>query len=130
MAKITGRVEVLVNGQPVLNKNGATAIGVGLSGQAPFERTSVMGMNGVHGFVETPVEAACEVTITDRDDTNLDDYAQINGTGTLIFRTANGGKEYTLNNITCTNNLTITAGEGETPLRFIGDYWVETTSTT
>ena len=77
--RITGRVEVLVNGTPLLNKSGAIARGLGISGEPAFERKAVTGDTGLHGFVEEPVVAECEVTITDRDDLNLDDIAKING---------------------------------------------------
>lgn len=128
--RITGRVEVLVNGNIVLNKTGAVANGIGESGKPSFERKVVMGQNGIHGFVEEPVEPSVEVTITDREDQLLGDYAAINGDGTVIYRTAGGGKVYTLIDATCTQNLKITAGEGEVPLKFIGSKWIETTSTT
>ncbi len=128
--RVSGRIEVVVNGQTTLNKTGAIANGIGKSGEPSFERKQVMGQNGPHGFVDEPVEASCEVTVTDRDDINLDDFARIEGDGTVIFRTALGGKVYTLNNVTCTMNFKITAGEGDTPLKFIGDYWIETTSLT
>jgi hypothetical protein len=127
MAKITGRVEVLVNGNPLLNKPGATASGLGLSGAPAFERKPIMGDSGIHGFVEEPVEARCEVTITDRDDVSLNDLAGINGDGTLIFRSAGGGKVYTMKNATCVGNFTLTAGEGETSIAFVGQTWTEGT---
>ena len=126
MSKITGRVEVLVNGILLLNKAGATAEGIGLSGQPNFELEAVSGDSGVHGYIEKPITAKCNVTITDRDDISLNDFANINGDGTVIFRTARGGKVYTMPNATCLRNLTVTGGEGETNLRFEGPYWVET----
>ncbi len=126
MAKITGRIEVLVNGNSLLNKSGATASGIGLSGQPNFELTEVMGDTGLHGFTETPVVAMCEVTITDRDDIMLTDLAAINGNGTIIFRAAGGGKVYTMEGATCKRNFTLTGGEGEVPVSFIGSYWTET----
>jgi len=43
------------------------------------------------------------------------------------MRAAGGGKSYTMENATCMRNLTLTAGEGETTLRFVGNYWVEAT---
>lgn len=125
MAKITGRVEVLLNGQLLLNKEGATASGLGLSGKPNFELEEVMGDTGLHGFVEKPVIAMCEVTVTDRDDVKLSDIAAINGTGTVIFRSAGGGKVYTMVGATCTRNFSLTAGTGETPITFKGAYWVE-----
>ena len=130
MYRISGRIEVVVNGSPVLNKTGAVANGIGESGKPSFERKQVMGQNGPHGFVEEPVESSIEVTVTDREDINLGDYAAINGDGTVIFRTAGGGKEYTLMDATCTQNLKVTAGEGEVPLKFIGSKWTETVSST
>lgn len=125
MAKITGRVEVLVNGQLLLNKSGAVARGIGVSGEPAFERKPVFGDTGLHGFVEEPVPAECEVKITDRDDISLSDLAAINGTGTVIFRAAGGGKSYKMEGATCTNNMELTAGEGETTVKFVGSYWTE-----
>jgi hypothetical protein len=125
MGKITGRVEVLVNGDLLLNKTGAVASGLGLSGQPAFERKEVLGDTGLHGYVEEPVPAMLEVTVTDRDDVNINDFALINGTGTIILRAARGGKIYTMNGATCTNNITLTAGEGETNLVFKGPFWSE-----
>ena len=128
MAKITGRIEVIVNGQVLLNKAGAVANGLGLSGQPAFERVAVTGDNGIHGYTENPIVPSCEVTITDRDDINLNDLAAINGDGTLIFRRAGGsGKVYTMEGITCTGNFSLTGGEGETSVRFEGPYWIEGT---
>jgi len=127
MSKITGRVEVLVNGTPLLNKEGASASGVGISGEPSFELEPVLGDTGLHGYKETPQVAKLECTITDRDDISLDTLARIKMNGTVIFRTAGGGKIYTMNGATCHRNMTITAGEGETPLVFSGPYWVEST---
>jgi hypothetical protein len=122
--RITGRVQVLVNGQILLNKSGAVANGIGVSGQATFEKKAVMGPDGIQGFVDEPVEASCEVTVTDRDDISLSDLAAIEN-GTVIFRRANGGKVYTLVDGTCTGNFKVSGGEGETPIKFIGSYWTE-----
>ena len=55
--RITGRVEVLLNGQTLLNKSGATASGIGISGEQSYERKEVLGDTGVAGFVEEPVVA-------------------------------------------------------------------------
>jgi hypothetical protein len=125
--RITGRVEVLINNKLLLNKAGAVASGVGLSGEQAFELNPVVGDSGIHGFVETPIVCACEVTVTDRDDIKLDDFARVRENGTVIFRTAGGGKSYVMEAATCTRNFSITAGEGETPLRFVGNYWTEQT---
>lgn len=126
--RITGRIEVLLNGDTLLNKAGATANGVGISGEQSMELESVMGDTGIHGFVEKPIPATCEVTITDRDDISLSNIAKVRQNGTVIFRTAGGGKVYTMEGATCTRNFTITGGEGETPVKFVGNYWVESTS--
>lgn len=127
MARITGRIEIILNGDPLLNKSGATASGIGLSGEQSFELKEVMGDTGIHGFVEEPVPAVCEVTITDRDDVSLNDIAKVRENGTVIFRAAGGGKSYVMEGATCTRNFTITGGEGETPIKFVGNYWTETT---
>lgn len=127
VGRITGRVEVLVNGQLLLNKAGAVASGVGLSGEGNFELKEVLGDTGLHGFVEEPVPATLEVTVSDRDDINLSDFAAIRENGTVIFRSARKGKVYVMANATCTRNFSITAGEGEVPLKFVGANWTEST---
>jgi len=124
---VTGRVEVLVNGELVLNRPGAIARGIGESGKPAMERKPVMGANGINGFVEEAVPAECEIPITDRSDIKLDDYAQIFENGTIVFRAARGGKVYTMQGATCTNNMELTGGEGEIDLKFVGPFWTETT---
>lgn len=125
MPKPTSRVEVLVNGQLMLTKKGAKANGLGISGQAPFERVAITGENGVHGYTENPTECSVEFTVTDRDDISLDALARINGNGTVIYRAAGGGKVYTMQNATCVANFSLTSGEGEIPMKFIGPFWTE-----
>jgi hypothetical protein len=128
MARITGRVTVKLNGEVLLTKVGSTTInGVGLSGQPNFELASVMGDNGISGYVETPIVASAELTITDRDDVRLDEIARVRENGTVVVEAANGGKVYTMSNATCTRNLKITSGEGDTTLKFEGNHWVEST---
>ncbi len=127
MARITGRVEVLVNGELLLNKAGAVASGIGISGQPNFELESIPGDSGSHGYIEKPIMARLEVTITDRDDVLLDDFAVIRENGTIKFRAAGGGKVYIMEGATCLRNITVTAGEGETTLIFEGPFWTETT---
>ena len=125
MAKITGRIEVLVNGNLLLNKAGAVASGIGISGQPNFELEAIMGDTGPHGYTEKPIQARCEVTVTDRDDIMLTDFARIFGDGTIIFRTAGGGKAYVMEGATCLRNFSVTGGEGETPMIFEGPFWTE-----
>ena len=127
IGRITGTVEILVNGQTLLNKAGATISGMGLSGEPSYELKQVQGDTGPHGFVEEPVESACEVTVSDRSDIPLSALAAIRENGTLIFRSRGKGKVYTMANATCTRNFTLTAGEGEVGLKFVGPYWTETT---
>lgn len=125
MSTITGRVEVVVNGELLLNKAGAVAEGIGVSGEPNFEREAIMGDTGLHGYTERPIQARCTVTVTDRDDIMLNTFAAINGTGTVIFRSARAGKVYTMYNATCLLNMTLTAGDGDTELRFEGPFWIE-----
>ena len=125
--RITGRIEVLVNGNLLLNKEGWVARGVGVSGEQAFEVSPVMGDTGIHGFTEKPVPAECEGMITDRDDVSLDTLARIRENGTVIFRAAGGGKVYTMEGATCSRNFEVTGGEGETSIKFVGNYWTETT---
>lgn len=128
--KITGRVSITLNGVLLLNKAGAVASGIGISGAPAFERAPVQGDTGLHGFTETPIVAVLEVTVTDRDDISLSEIAKVNGDGTIVFATVNGGKVYTMGGATCLMNFSVTSGEGETPLTFNGPSWTEGTSLT
>lgn len=125
MAQITGRVKIWVNSDLMLNKAGAVASGVGISGQPNFEVEPIMGDTGFHGSVEKPIMAELTVDLTDRSDVSLSDLAKILENGTVIFEDANGGKSYTLNQATCARNISVTAGEGTTPIKFFGPYWTE-----
>ena len=128
MPRITGRVELLINGQLMLSKTGSTNInGVGLSGEGNFELNEVIGDGGIHGFVENPIPATCEFTITDRDDISLDTLARIRENGTVIVRAAKGGKVYIMNNATCKRAMNVVSGEGDVAVIFIGNNWVEST---
>jgi hypothetical protein len=122
---ITGRVNIKINGEVALTKAGATAKGIGSSGKPAFEREPIFGDTGLHGFVEKPIAAECEVTISDRSDVKLSDIADINGNGTIIFEAQGGGKVYTMPNATCTGNIEVAGGQGETKVKFVGPYWVE-----
>jgi hypothetical protein len=128
MARITGRIEILVNGVPLLNKAGAVASGIGISGEPNFKLSAVIGDSGFHGFKEEPIMAQVEVTVSDRSDIDISSLASIRENGTIIFRSAGGGKVYTMEGATCTRDISITGGEGETKLVFVGPYWTETTS--
>jgi lipoate-protein ligase A len=127
MARITGRIELLINGQLQLTKSGSvTVAGLGLSGSQNYVLKEVIGDTGVQGFIEEPVPATCEMTITDRDDIKVDTIARIRENGTIVVRAAGGGKVYTMNGATCTRNISLKSGEGETTVKFIGNNWVET----
>lgn len=123
--KVTGRIEVLVNGQLMLNKPGAVASGIGSSGKFPVEKEPILGDTGLHGFSEKPVPAQVEVKISDRDDILLTDFMEVSGDGTVIFRAAGGGKAYTLRDATCLGNFSVTGGEGEVSVKFVGSSWTE-----
>lgn len=128
MPRITGRVNVKANGEIMLSKTGSTNVsGVGLSGELNHELKEVMGDQGINGFVEEPVVAMCEITVTDRDDIRLDTLARIRENGTIVVEAANGGKVYTMHEATCKRNMTVTSGEGDVTLTFIGPFWTEST---
>lgn len=128
MPRVTGRVNVKLNGRTLLSKTGSTTLnGLGLSGEGNFELKEVMGDQGINGFVEEPMVATCELTITDRDDVRLDEIARVRENGTVIVEAARGGKVYTLSDATCTRNLSLSTGEGDVKLIFKGPSWVEST---
>jgi len=127
--RITGRVQVVVNGTTLLNKEGATASGISESGKPAMMREEILGDAGVHGYTEKPIPAVCEIPLTDREDQKLGDLAAIAGDATVIFKAIGGGKNYTLNDAFCTGNFTVTAGAGEvTGVKFVGSYWTESTA--
>jgi hypothetical protein len=123
--RVTGRLEVLINGVPLLNKEGAVASGIGISGEPAMELEAVMYDGGIAGYVEKPVAAKCEVTIIDREDVSLSNLAKVRENGTLIFRAAGGGKAYVADGATCTRNFSVTGGQGETTVVFTAPYWTE-----
>lgn len=127
--KVTGAVEIYLNGTLLLNKAGAVASGIGLSGEPNFELEAVMGDTGYHGFTERPIMAQLEVSVTDRNDVMVHDLVNIGLTGdesTVLFRARGGqGKSWTLKNAVNLRNAGLTAGEGEVRLRYVGDYWIE-----
>jgi hypothetical protein len=126
MARITGRVSVLVNNVPLLNREGAVANGIGPNGLVPFEREPVMTDNGIAGFKETAVEASVEVTVVDRNDIELSPLLELDGQdATVLFQAEPTGKQYKLVNVFSSGVATLTAGEGETALKFIGEKWYE-----
>lgn len=126
MKRITGRVKIVVNGTTLLNKEGATAVGISESGKPAMERKPVLGDNGLHGFVEAPVESYCEVPLTDREDQSLGDLASLKEDTTVIFMAQGGGKVYSLTDAFCTGNFTVTGGEGEVSgVKFYGAFWTE-----
>jgi len=127
MASITGRADVLFNGVMLLNKAGAIAHNIGPADGPPVERTEVMGDSGFHGMTEEVLMAECEVTVTDRSDIMLSPLLSAKGEATVIFRARGGGKAYIMPEAWSTGNTSVTAGEGEAPLRFKAEKWVETT---
>jgi len=120
--KVTGRVDIYLNGIRLLNKAGATASGIGLN----REREAVMYDGGVAGYKENITQARCEVTVIDREDVMISDFANIFQDGTIVFQASDGsGKQYTMKEATYLGNSTLTAGEGEIPLVFEGPQWQE-----
>ena len=129
--RITGRVEVLINGVKLLNKSGAVAMNIGPGDGTPaVKRTMVVGDSGVHGYSEEITPARLEVTVSDRDDKFIADLYALDGDGVVIFRTINGGKVYAMYNVACMEPGNVTAGEGEIPLVFesVSGGWIEISS--
>lgn len=133
MAALTGRVEIVVNGQRIFNKEGAAIMNIGPGDGSPaLERTSVKGDTGTHGIKDVVMPARLEVTITDRSDVSLGLLWAINGNGTVYVHvlTGGGGKTYIMKNAACMNPGSVTTGEGDTPLAFEavdGGGWIEQT---
>ncbi len=116
---ITGRVEVFANGESLLIKDGAKITGV----HGP-ERAPVTGPGGIHGYNEVVSPSTCEFSITDRNDKLLSTLSDLTD-ATLIFGSANGGKQYIMKHAFCQANFEVTSGEGEVPVMFFGDAWDE-----
>jgi len=130
MAKITGRVKVTVDteaGQTLIHsKSGVTINGLGESGVPPVERKPVFSDLGLVGNSEEQVEAFTEFTIIDTEELLLDSLAKVQGgSGSVTITALTGGKVYTLVNVTCAGNFTLTTGDGEVPVKFFGKAWTE-----
>jgi len=118
MATVTGRVEVRVNGESLLIKQGAKAIGIGGYKRRPVEGEEY------HGYVEEVSTPRCEFSITDRNDKALEELAS-EVDATLVFQSANDGKVYVMKHAVCEGGFELTAGEGEVPVAFFGPSWSE-----
>jgi len=136
--RLVGRVEVVLNGELLLNKSGAIARGIGEeSGKLAVRRKAVMDCFGTAGFTEEIIPAGLDVVLTVTDNISLTALAAVKGNGTLIFRRAtslapNASEEFpktlTLDKVTCMVSPEINAGEGEIPVVFEacgGNGWIE-----
>ena len=118
MKNITGRVEVILNGEILLTKTGAKAGGIG-----GYKRDPVMGSSGMHGMKEEAVPASVECSITDHDAKSLTALANLTG-AVLVFSAVNG-KRLISKNAFCGGDIALTEGEGEATTTFYGDPWEE-----
>lgn len=85
---------------------------------SPTERTGVAGMDGVHGFIETPRVPYISGTITDTDDLSLAELDAIEE-ATITAELANG-KAYILREAWTKSAHEIDGGQGQVAVRFEG----------
>lgn len=95
----------------MLDAKGDFTYNLGLS-----KREAVIGMDGVHGYKETPQVAFIEGVITDREDFDLNAFLKTTD-ATITLKLANN-KLIVLRDAWYANEGTGNSGEGEIPFRF------------
>lgn len=113
MDRVGGILSVKVGGE-VHKAKGAFTYNIG----QPL-REAVVGVDGVHGFKETPQVGFIEGSITDRADLKLKDF--LNLTNVSIMVKLRNGKTISMPSGTYAQEGTVSSEEGEIPVRFIGD---------
>lgn len=108
--RVGGIIEIKLDGR-ILDAKGDFTYNLGLP-----RRESVIGMDGVHGYKETPQPAFIEGIITDRDDLDLRGF--IDAKDATITLTLANGKIIVLRDAWYANEGTGNTGEGEIPFRF------------
>ena len=107
-----GTATVEVDGQKLLLR-GDLEIAIGL-----IDRTSVSGMDGVHGFSEKYRAPSIKFTCSDTDQTAI---AQLQGAFNVTVRTEQlNGKVYVLRNAVCTGIVSVNTLEGSFAITFEG----------
>ena len=114
MARIAGILQFKVNGEQYLAK-GSFSYGYGRN-----VRTSVVGVDSIHGFTETVIPAFIEGEITDDGNLDIDVLAQINDE-TITLELANG-KVFSLEHAWNLNQdgISVEAEESNIAVRFEG----------
>jgi hypothetical protein len=110
--RVGGIIQVIVNGERQQAK-GSWTYNLGIP-----EREAVVGMDGVHGYKESPRVPFIEGEITDRGDLDLAQLASMTD-GTVVLSLANG-KTVTLNDAWAAGEWTGNTEEGNIPARFEG----------
>jgi hypothetical protein len=103
MAQITGRIAIIVRGERLSSKEGATLQ------FSDFEREGVAGDAGVLGYSEKTSIPQIEATIAHSAQTRLADFQAMEDE-TVSFD-ADTGTSYVLRNAWCTNALELSKGE-------------------
>lgn len=105
MAKVTSRITIKRDGEVLLNKAGFSFRAGGI------QRESVVGDNGVHGFVETIMPARLAGNLTHTEQQSLEQYGSISD-ATIMVET-NSGQAYVMRNAWQTDAPELSTGSGE-----------------
>lgn len=116
--RVGGIIQVMLDGELVKAK-GVFSYNIGRP-----KREEVMGLDGFHGYKETPQPAFCEGEITDRGELDLNKLVTLTNS-TVTIALANG-KVFVLRNAFFAGEGTVKTDEGTIAVRFVGDDGEET----
>lgn len=112
MSQITGRAFIRVNGRQLKSRPGAT---MKLGG---FNRTPVIGDDGVHGYTEEVVAPEISCTISHDEKTSLTDIA--NSTNDSVTFETDSGKTFVMSGSFLTAPPELNGQDGGVPLVYAG----------
>jgi hypothetical protein len=112
MSRVGGIIQVKVNGE-IYRAKGAFDYDIGVP-----KKEGIVGMDGTHGYKETPQQAYIEGSITDTPELSLLDLSSI-ADATVTLDLANG-KTIVLRNAWWASNSKGNSEEGEIEARFEG----------
>lgn len=118
--RVAGTCYLKVDGVQIALRGGLTIM------PSSFTREGIAGLDGPHGFKETPRIPSIEIQATKTSDLKLKDVA--GWTGKTVTAECADGTTYVLNDAYQSGDLSLDAAEGQVALRFEGASCREVTS--
>lgn len=109
---VGGIAYVKVNGQQYALKGNLTY------SPGTLERETVLGMDGIHGYKQTPKAPMVEMDLTDSPELDMKTFEEM--TDVTVTVELGNGKQFVLSNAWCTMAPEIDATEGQGTVKFEG----------